>query len=102
MTMVSVPPPGDGSNLSPKHREMVDAEVGKGDTEWECLECGHVTTIAEEKFENVLLGGNLATKRCEGCCRIMQGVHPSNERQSFDEWQAAQSEEPETANALEW
>lgn len=99
--MTDIPPPGDGSDLPPEHWEITEADVRKGDTEWECHECGTVTTIDEERFENLLGGGNLSTKRCEGCRRIMQGATPFKERQTFEEWQEEQ-EEAEQMDALNW
>lgn len=102
--MPDIPPPGDGSDLPPEHWEMADAEVRKGDTEWECQECGHVTTISEERLERKT-GGNLATKRCENCRRIMQGLRSFEDRPTFEEWRGDDSDspdEPETADALEW
>lgn len=77
------------------------AEVTKGDTEWKCQSCGAVTTISGEGMERRFNGGNVATKRCEGCGGIMQGQVSVKDREAYREWKEEQEKETE-ADALSW
>lgn len=95
--MSTIPSPNDGSDLPSEHWELAEAEVRKGDTEWECHECGTVTMVDGSSLD----GGNLSTKRCEGCRRIMEGEVSFKERQSYEEWQEEQ-EDTEQMDALNW
>lgn len=72
---------------------MIEAEVGKGGTEWECSNCGEVT---EFECSNPHHPGTL---QCDGCERIMTDPRPSTERMSYSEWEVEQAPE---ADALRW
>ncbi len=87
------------SNDLPNRYQVVEATVRKGDTEWQCSECGTVTEVDPRTLEKYFDGGNLSTKRCSGCERMMQGETPPKDRETYENWKNSSVEE---ADALQW